>query len=145
MDSLLVIEHDPSRLVMLAMILRALGYSVLEAADRDDAFRESKRHTGPIALALCDEQAVGAGAIPFTDHFKSLHPETQFVILCDSRVTPISAEVVAKRAAEPVNVSVFAISLRERLETARPSTKIKTAAYMGEILTICLMWCNQRN
>src|SRR5437588_5739697 len=34
--TLVVIEHDPARLVMLAMILRALGYGVLEAGDEDE-------------------------------------------------------------------------------------------------------------
>jgi CheY-like chemotaxis protein len=126
MDSLLVIEHDPPRLVMLAMILRALGYSVLEAGGQDDAVRESESHTGPIALALCDAQALAAGNITFTDHFNSLHPETRFVVLCDSRVTPITAEVVATRMTEPVNVGVLAISLRELLETARPPEKKQT-------------------
>src|SRR3977135_288357 len=106
MDTLALIEHDPQRLVILAMILRALGYSVLEAGDEDEAVRESAEHTGPIALALCDAQAAGAGAAVFTQRFRSLHPETRFVVLRDSQVMPATAEarVVAGHMRPSINV-----------------------------------------
>ena len=100
---------------MLAMILRALGYCVLEAGNHDEAVRESKNHPGPIALALCD-----ARSATFTQHFNSLHPETRFVVLCDSRVMPSTAEaVVAEYTRKPIDVEVLAVSLRELLQKAR--------------------------
>jgi CheY-like chemotaxis protein len=127
--TLVVIEHDPALLVMLAMILRALGYSVLEACDEDEAVRESESHTGPIALALCDAQAAAAGSATFTQRFNRLHPGTRFVVLCDSRVMSATAEahVVAGHVRKPINVDDLAISLRELLQTARPP-KIRQAA-----------------
>ncbi|MCU1274479.1 MAG: hypothetical protein JWO48_1910 [Bryobacterales bacterium] len=141
MDTLALIEHDPQRLVILAMILRALGYNVLEAGSQNEAIGESEKHTGPIALALCDAQAAAEGAAAFTQGFHSLHPETRFAVLCDSRVMPVTGEahVVAGHRRKPIQVDVLANSLRELLETVRQPKVRTAAAYTDEILTVCLM------
>ena len=139
MDTLVAIEHDPPRLVMLAMILRALGYCVLEAGNEDEAVRESENHAGPIALALCDPQAADVSSAAFAQRFNSLHPETRFVVLCDSRVMPATAEAHVVAGSKPIDVDVLASSVREVLETARQPKARTAAAYTDEILTVCLM------
>ena len=141
MDTLALIEHDPQHMVILAMILRSLGYGVLEAGNENEAIRESEEYTGPIALALCDAQAAADGAAALTQRFHILHPETQFVLLCDSRVTPVTGEahVAAGDMRKPIHVGVLANSLRELLETARQRKVRTAAAYTDEILTVCLM------
>jgi len=137
MEALALIEHDPPRMVMLSMILRALGYCVLETGDENETVRESENHTGPIALAICDAQAAADAA--FTQRFHRVHPETQFVVLCDSRVMPATAEAHVVAGAKPIDVDVLASSLRELLETARQPKVQTAAAYTDEILTVCLM------
>jgi response regulator RpfG family c-di-GMP phosphodiesterase len=139
MEALVLIEHHPPRLVMLSMILRALGYSVLEAGDENEAVHESENHTGPIALGICDARAAGAGDAAFTQRFHSLHPETRFVVLCDSRVMPVTAEVHVVAGHAPINVDDLASSLKELLETPRQPKARTAAAYTDEILTVCLM------
>ena len=37
METVLLIENDPANLVALAMVLRSLGYTVLEADSRSEA------------------------------------------------------------------------------------------------------------
>jgi DNA-binding NtrC family response regulator len=142
MDTVVVIENDPPRLVVLAMILRALGYCVLEAGNEDEAVRESENHADPIALALCDAQASAAGSPAFTQRFNCLHPETRFAVLCDSRVTPATAEAraIAGHMRKPVDVDILANSLRDLLAAARQLKVRKAGINMDEILTVCLIW-----
>jgi hypothetical protein len=113
-NTLVVIEHDPARLVMLAMILRALGYRVLEAGNLDEALREGEAHAGPIALALCDAQTAASSATN-TQSFHRFHPETRFVAWCG--LMPMA--VVSRRRPKPLDVEVLAAGLRDLLETAR--------------------------
>lgn len=142
MDTVVLIEHDPARQVVLAMILRALGYCVLEAGNQDEAVRESDNHPGSIALALCDGQAPAAGSATFTQRFNGFHPETRFAVLCDSWVTPVNDEtrVIAGQMRKPIDVDVFANSLRELLEKAHQPKVRKAAINADEILTVCLTW-----
>jgi len=142
MDTVVLIEHDPAHLVVLTMILRALGYAVLEAGNEDEAVRESENHTGPIALALCDAQAPAPGSATFTQRFNRLHPETRFAVLCDSGVIPATADarLIAGHMRKPIDVDVLANTLRELLETARQLKVRRAAINADEILTVCLTW-----
>ena len=141
MDTVVVIENDPPRLVVLAMILRALGYCVLEAGNEDEAVRESENHADPIALALCDAQASAAGSAAFTQRCNCFHPETRFAVLCDSRVTATAeARVIAGHMRKPVDVDILANSLRELLAATRQVKVRRAAINLDVILTVCLIW-----
>jgi response regulator RpfG family c-di-GMP phosphodiesterase len=141
MDTVVLIENDPPRLVVMAMILRALGYGVLEAGNEDEAVRESENHADPIALALCDAQAPAAGSAAFTQRFNCFHPETRFAVLCDSRVTATAeARVIAGHMRKPVDVDILSNSLRELLAATHQLKVRKAGINMDEILTVCLIW-----
>jgi len=52
METILLIETDPVNLLALALILRSLGYTVLEVASQDEAVRACHDHGGPIHLLV---------------------------------------------------------------------------------------------
>jgi len=53
-ETVLVVEDEPSVRTLACEVLRRFGYHVLEAADPDQAVRESHRHEGPVHLLLTD-------------------------------------------------------------------------------------------
>jgi CheY-like chemotaxis protein len=54
METILLIETDPVKLVALALVLRCFGYTVLEAGSRGEAWGICCEHRGPIHLAMTD-------------------------------------------------------------------------------------------
>lgn len=52
MKTILLIEHDSQNLIVLSMILRSFGYTVLEAGSRGEAWRVCHHHSGPIHLVM---------------------------------------------------------------------------------------------
>jgi DNA-binding NtrC family response regulator len=52
MQAVLVIESEPADLVIQALILRCLGYNVLEAANTSEAMETCDVYPGPIHLVV---------------------------------------------------------------------------------------------
>jgi len=52
METILLIETDPVNLLALALILRSLGYTVLEVDSQDEAVCACHDHGGPIDLMV---------------------------------------------------------------------------------------------
>lgn len=48
----LAIEDDPEALIAWAFVLRSLGFTVLEAGSRGEAWRVCQKHQGPIHLVV---------------------------------------------------------------------------------------------
>ena len=52
METILLIEANPVKLLALGLLLRSLGYTVLEVDDQDEAVRDCYDHGGPIHLLV---------------------------------------------------------------------------------------------
>src|SRR5215471_11353916 len=52
METILLIEANPVKLLALGLLLRSLGYTVLEVDDQDEAVRACYDHGGPIHLLV---------------------------------------------------------------------------------------------
>jgi response regulator RpfG family c-di-GMP phosphodiesterase len=104
MGTVLVIEHHPANLIAQAMLLRSVGYAVLEAEDDRDAARACQEHAGPIRLLV-----IGTTAAPGRDRelaglLQSLRPEMRVLFLSSFSVMP-----------RPVGPDVLVRTIRERL------------------------------
>ena len=54
MDTILLIENDPTNLLALSLAVRCFGYTVLEASDRGEAWSYSREHSGTIRLIMME-------------------------------------------------------------------------------------------
>jgi two-component system cell cycle sensor histidine kinase/response regulator CckA len=52
METILLIEDDPANLIALSLILRCFGYTVLEAANRGEAWRACCEYPGAVHLVM---------------------------------------------------------------------------------------------
>ena len=52
METILLIEPDPGKLIALALILRSFGYTVLEATGRGEAWSAYREHHGLVHLLI---------------------------------------------------------------------------------------------
>jgi CheY-like chemotaxis protein len=74
MQTVLVVESEPTDLLALALILRSLGYTVLEADSTDEAISACREHPGPIQLVVTEATLDNKDAREFVGRLRSLCP-----------------------------------------------------------------------
>jgi DNA-binding response OmpR family regulator len=79
METILLIENDPATLVARALILRCLGYTILEAGSRDETWSVCSQHPGPIHLAILDNVA----SSEFVTRLQILCPQIRVLLVSD--------------------------------------------------------------
>lgn len=75
METVLLIEHDPARLVTLSLILHCFGYTVLEAGSLGEAWSVCKEHYGPIHVAILEND----GAREVIARLQMVCPDTRSI------------------------------------------------------------------
>jgi two-component system cell cycle sensor histidine kinase/response regulator CckA len=83
MQTVLLIENDPAKLVTQSLILRCFGYTVLEAASRGDAWRVCHEHQGPIHLILT-KPILDDSSSDFIARLQCLYPEIRALFVSDA-------------------------------------------------------------
>jgi CheY-like chemotaxis protein len=56
MDTIIVLDDEPSNLNIISLVLRLQGHDVLQASSGQEAIEVSTRHLGPIQLVVADLQ-----------------------------------------------------------------------------------------
>jgi len=105
MQTLLLIENDPATLVAQALILRCFGYTVLEAANRGEAWRVCGEHSGTIRLMtirlIMMEASLDHDSVyKFFTRIQLVHPQIRTLLLTDS-----SSARMAEKFAMPCQCS----------------------------------------
>jgi len=83
MKTILLIEPDPVKLLALALILRSLGYTVLEVDSQDEAVRACHYHGGPIHLLVAEAFLQREDAKPGVKRSELLNWPTRALFLSD--------------------------------------------------------------
>ena len=73
-ETVLLVEDDDAVRALALNILRAVGYTVLEAHDGNEALGASERHKGPIHLLLTDVVMPGMGGRVLAGRLTGSHP-----------------------------------------------------------------------
>jgi CheY-like chemotaxis protein len=79
METILLIENDPAKLVARSMILRSFGYTVLESANRGEAWFACNEHQQPIHLAILDHD----NSSEFVTRLQILCPQIRALLVSD--------------------------------------------------------------
>ena len=83
MLTVLLIESEPANLIALALILRSLGYSVLEADSADDAVHYCQEHVGPIHVVVTKTIRGCENASELVAQLESVCPQIPTVLISD--------------------------------------------------------------
>jgi len=82
-ENILLIENDPATLVAQSLILRSFGYTVLEAANRGDAWRICHQFQGPIHLVVARAIVDNHCTSEFVARLQLLYPQIRALFVSD--------------------------------------------------------------
>ena len=80
-ETVLVAEDDPAVRALVSLVLRRLGYDILEAADASHAELLAERHAGPIHLLLTDVVMPGAHGPELARRLRSTRPDMRVLLM----------------------------------------------------------------
>ena len=115
-ETILVAEDDPAVRSLASDMLREHGYSVLTAADGDDALRVAERYTGPIHLLLTDVMMPRKSGIELAHAFLTARPEARVLYMTGYAEMPDIADSLFVH--KPFTVFVLMEAVRRALEDA---------------------------
>jgi two-component system, cell cycle sensor histidine kinase and response regulator CckA len=122
-ETLLLVEDDPMVRKLTVSILREQGYTVLEAAEGDDAVRVAQQHLGPIHLVLSDVVLPGMGCREVVEKVVGLHPDVKIVYFSgyagDAVIRQGLVEGHINFLEKPFTVAQLAKKVREVLESSQ--------------------------
>ena len=84
MDTILLIENDPTNLLARSLAVRSFGYTVLEASDRGEAWSFCGEHSGTIRLIMMEVSLNPEGAYEFFTRLQLVHPQIRALLLTDA-------------------------------------------------------------
>jgi DNA-binding NtrC family response regulator len=84
METILLIQDDLATLVAQALILRSLGYTVLEGSSPQDVLRACHEHPGPIPLAITTVGPRNLETRHLVGQLQRLRPQTRVLVMRDA-------------------------------------------------------------
>jgi CheY-like chemotaxis protein len=115
-ETILVAEDDPSLRELTRIMLTEFGYSVIEAADGDDAVRKFREHGQEIKLAILDVVMPRMNGRQVRDEIIQMRPDIQVLFLSGYTADVLEQKgVVGDRA----NILLKPVSPMDLLRTVR--------------------------
>jgi signal transduction histidine kinase len=115
-ETILVAEDDPAVRALASDMLREHGYTVLTAADGEEALRVAERHAAPIQLLLTDVMMPRMNGLELARAFGAVRSETRVLYMTGyAEVPPVSEAVVVHK---PFTTFVLMEAVRRALEGA---------------------------
>ena len=84
MQTILLVENDAATLVARSLILRCLGYAVLEAGSRGEAWSVCSEHAGTIRLIMMETSLDHDSVYEFFARLQLVHPQICALLLTDA-------------------------------------------------------------
>ena len=118
---MLVAEDEPAVRALTAWVLRAAGYTVLEAGDGEEAVRVAAGYTGPVHLLVTDVVMPGTGGRQLAELLQAGRPGMRVLYLSgytdDAVVRHGVREEQVHFLQKPFATAVLARKVREVLDT----------------------------
>ena len=84
MQTILLIQDDPANLIAQSMVLRSLGYTVLESASRAEAWRALQKYQRPIQLVVANATLDNHRTSDFIARLRLACPQTRFLFVSEA-------------------------------------------------------------
>jgi PAS domain S-box-containing protein len=124
-ETVLLVEDEPEVRGLARDILRQQGYTVLEAADADDALRIGREHGGPIHLLVTDVVMPQMGGRELADRLKAGRQETKVLYVSgytdDATLHQGVSQTGTAFLPKPFTATALAHKVREVLDGAPTS------------------------
>ena len=133
MVTILLIEDEPANLVAQSLILRSLGYMVLEARSPADAWHSWYEHQGPIDVVLMKAYPDRHGTTEFITRLQLLSPQIRALLVSDASSTELSETELSDMPSEyivlrrPFRLDGLADAISGLLDA--PKTRAFSSAY----------------
>jgi CheY-like chemotaxis protein len=120
-ETVLLVEDEPAVRGMVATILSAQGYTVLQASTGLEALKIAAEHSGAsIALLLTDVMMPQMGGVKLAREFRSDHPEAKVILISGYADQPLDPTVICESASDvirkPFMPGILARKVREVLD-----------------------------
>jgi two-component system nitrogen regulation response regulator NtrX len=93
METILVVDDEPTILGLCQRILQLGGYNVLPAGGGDDALRKIQSSAAEIDLALVDVMMPGMNGVELAHRIQRAHPTTPIVLMTGYSLNEIARVV----------------------------------------------------
>jgi len=115
-ETILVAEDDPAVRALATDMLREHGYTVLAAADGEEALLVAECHAAPIHLLLTDVMMPRMNGLELARAFGSIRPHARVLYMTGYAEMPAAAEGIIVQ--KPFSVFVLMDAVRRALEAA---------------------------
>ena len=119
-ETLLLVEDEAAVRALALELLETEGYTVLEAANGNEALAIAERHSGPIHLCITDVVMPGMGGGELVTHLLAQRPDTRVLYFSgytdDAIVRHGVSRVGAAFLQKPFTYEVFVATVRELLD-----------------------------
>ena len=117
-ETVLIAEDEPAVRSLARSLLRRLGYTVLSAANGDEALGVAQNHTGPIHLLVADVVLTSLGEESIATRFISSHPHVPVLLIseCEPDMPGPALDKRVDYLAKPFPPHELARRIREMLD-----------------------------
>jgi signal transduction histidine kinase/DNA-binding response OmpR family regulator len=124
-ETILLVEDDQQLRKMSAFVLRGYGYTVLEAADMNEAIMEFERSSDPIDLLLTDLVMPGGTGRELANRIKAARPSTRVLFVSGYSASSMTdrglLDSTTSYLQKPFSPEILATRVRETLGLPNPS------------------------
>ena len=124
--SVLVASPDPEARVLLAFMLRRLGYEVLEARGALDAVAVSAAHSGDIDLLVTNVVMPRMNGLDLADSLRERRPALRVLVVADAPYARLTRKAAAQRdlrfLCRPFTIAMLGSAVQETLNAPRTMT-----------------------
>ena len=119
-ETILLVEDEPSILLVGRMILERLGYNVLAAATPSDGLRLARAHAGKIDLLLTDVVMPGMNGLDLAKQLRAQYPKLRLVFMSGYTASVLAPDGILPAAVhfvhKPFTTGILAEKIRLALE-----------------------------
>ena len=119
-ETILLVEDEPSILLVGRMILERLGYKVLAAATPSDGLRLARAHAGKIDLLLTDVVMPGMNGLDLAKQLRAQYPKLRLVFMSGYTASVLAPDGILPAAVhfvhKPFTTGILAEKIRLALE-----------------------------
>jgi PAS domain S-box-containing protein len=119
-ETLLLVEDEEGVRALTRHVLRACGYTVVEAGDGREALRVARQHPGPVHLLISDVVMPHLGGRQVAEAVRAVHPEAKVLFLSgytdDAVVRHGVLEAHTNFLQKPFTPASLALKVREVLD-----------------------------
>ncbi len=118
-ETVLLVEDEPTLLILSKLILEELGYAVLTAATPDEAIRTAQVHSGPIQLLMTDVIMPEMNGRKLAEKIRPSRPEMKCLFMSGYTADVIAQHGVLEEGIQfiqkPFSIKALAMKVRETL------------------------------